>query len=372
MHPLLDKEKQQQAKQYEKEKRILGLIGSIISIGFILLYHFTGFSQGMAFYSNDVSIILVVIFYLLVFLFLSTLLGLPLGYYSGYIHEKKWEFSNHTPKTWFADEIKSFVIGLFLFPLLLGLLLWIMAFSPDYWWLIAGSTMALIGIIFATLFPVLILPLFNKYYPIDNEELTSRLEIILNKVGLKPSGFFVEDMSKQTKKENAFLAGLGSTRRVVLGDNLLAQMTVPEIESVIAHEVGHYKYKHIWKNIGIGAIQQIVMFYILHQIMIVVFPHFLESTRWNLALFPIFSLIFSVLSGIAFSPLNMALSRYFERQADRTSLELTNNKIDFQKAMAGLANRNLSNAYPSKWIKMFFYSHPPIGERLKFAETFED
>ena len=203
MHPFLDKNKQIKAKQYEKEKRLLGLAGSIISLIFILCYHFTGFSEKVAFYATDTPIILVVLLYLIVFQLLSALIGLPLGFYSGYLHEKRWGFSNHTPKTWLRDEIKSFIIGLILFPLLLGLLLWTMALSPQYWWLIAGLSMALIGVIFATLFPVLILPLFNKYEPIEDKELTSRLEKILNKVGLKPGGFFVEDMSKQTKKENA-------------------------------------------------------------------------------------------------------------------------------------------------------------------------
>ncbi len=370
MHPLLDQEKQQEARQYEKEKRLLGLIGSVISFLFLIVFYISGLSEWFAFRFPDSHVSLAVLIYTIGFILLSTVVGFPLSYFSGFVHEKKWGFSNHTFTSWIWDETKSLLLSLVLFPLLLGLLLWIMTSFPQTWWLVAGSSMAVIGAIFATLFPVMILPLFNDYTPIDNEELTSRLETILEKVGLKAGGFFVEDMSRQTKKENAFLAGMGKTRRVVLGDNLMDHMSIPEIESVIAHEVGHYRYGHIWKNIFMGTIQQIILFFALHLVMNAMFPSFLDSTRWNLTTLPVFFLMFGVFNGLFFSPLNMAISRYFERQADRTSLELIENKEHFISAMAGLANRNLSNAYPSRWIRIFFYSHPPIWERLEFGEKY--
>ncbi len=370
IHPLLDAEKQNQARQYEKEKRILGLIGSGISLVFLLTFYYSGFSYRLA-NLNDQSVLRTFIIYIFVFQTLATIVGLPLTYIQSYIHEHRWNFSNYTHKTWALDQLKSFLVSLILMPLLIGLLYWVMARYPDYWWLIAGLGIAVVGVIFATLFPVLILPIFNKYDPIDDEELTSRLTQILQKAGLKPGGFFKQDMSRQTKKENAFLAGLGKTRRVVLADNLLDNMTVPEIESVIAHEVGHYRHAHIWKNIALGTIQQLIVFWILDWFMRANFPHFLESVRWNLTLFPILALTMGFISGFLFGPLNLTLSRFFERQADRIALELIPGPAAFKSAMAGLANRNLSNAYPSRWIKWLYYSHPPIGERLAFAESFE-
>jgi len=368
IHPLLDANKQQQAKKYEKEKRLIGLCGSIVSFAFILVFYFSGFSHSLA--NLNISFIWTFLFYLVVFLFLTTIIGLPLGYYSGYIHEHKWGFSNYTPKTWAIDQLKSFVVSLALLPLLLGLLFWVFAEFPGKWWLVAGLVTALVSIVFATLFPVVILPIFNKYDPIEDEKLTSQLSEILNKAGLRPSGFFKQDMSRQTKKENAFLAGMGKTRRVVIADNLLMHMSPPEITSVIAHEVGHYRFAHLPKNIVIGTIQQLITFYLLNIIMKTLFPEFLTSNTANLALFPIFGLIMGLLSGLLFGPLNNLLSRFFERQADQTSLELFPDKDAFQKAMAGLANRNLSNAYPEWWVKLLYYSHPPIGERLAFAENY--
>jgi len=368
IHPLLDANKQQQAKKYEKENRLIGLCGSFLSFAFILVFYFSGFSHSLA--NLNISFIWAFLFYLVVFLFLTTIIGLPLGYYSGYIHEHKWGFSNYTPKTWAIDQLKSFVVSLVLLPLLLGLLFWVFAEFPDTWWLVAGIATTLVSIVFVTLFPVVILPIFNKYDPIEDEKLTSQLSEILNKAGLRSSGFFKQDMSRQTKKENAFLAGMGKTRRVVIADNLLTHMSLPEITSVIAQEVGHYRFSHLPKNIVIGTIQQLITFYLLNIIMKTLFPEFLTSNTANLALFPIFGLIMGLLSGLLFGPLNNLLSRFFERQADQTSLELFPDKDAFQKAMAGLANRNLSNAYPEWWVKLLYYSHPPIGERLAFAENY--
>jgi len=368
IHPLLDAEKQRQARRYEKENRYLGLAGTCLSLLLLLGFYYSGLSSWAANLIFDESFFLAFIIYGAIFLSILMLLSLPLSFYSDYVHEHKWGFSNQTVKTWLWDQVKSFLVGLPIFYIMLGLLLGIMNRFPQYWWLIAGVAMAVVSVIFATLFPIVILPIFNKYIPIEDEALTGALEKILAKGGLKSGGFFKEDMSRQTKKENAFLAGLGKTRRVVLGDNLMDNMNVEEIESIIAHEVGHYKFRHIWKNILIGLFQQILVFFLLHQIMQRAFPDFLSSLRDNLALLPILAIVIGFLSGFLFGPLGNAISRRFERQSDAYTLESISDKKNFQTALAGLANRNLSNAYPPWWVKFLYYSHPPIGERLDMAD----
>jgi len=370
IHPLLNKEKQQQAKRYEKEKRLLGLVNMVILVIILLGFYFSGLSAWLANLHIGNSIIWTFLLYVASFQTILILFGLPLNFYNSYIHEHKWNFSNHTIKSWLWDQVKSFLLGLILMFIMLGLLFWIMALFPQNWWLIAGLVFALVSVIFATLFPVVILPVFNKYTPIQNKELTDALEKLLSETGLKSSGFFKEDMSRQTKKENAFLAGLGKTRRVVLGDNLMANMSIQEIESIIAHEVGHYKNKHIWKNTVIGTLQGLVVFYILNWAMRSIFPKFLSSTVWNLTFFPVFVIFMGCILGFLFGPFSNALSRFFEKQADRCALDTIQDKKAFMTAIAGLADRNLSNAYPAWWIKLLYYSHPPIGERLTMAENF--
>ncbi len=371
IHPLLDKEKQLQAKRYEKEKRLLGLAGMALSLVILLGFYFSGLSAWLANLNIGNSIILTFILYVLAFQIILVFFGLPLSFYSSYIHEHKWNFSNHTVKSWLWEQTKGFFVGFILMLILLGLLFWIMAVYPQNWWLSAGLAFALVSVIMATIFPVVILPIFNKYTPVENKELTDTLERILSQGGLRSSGFFKEDMSKQTKKENAFLAGLGKTRRVVLGDNLMENMLVPEIESIIAHEVGHYKNKHIWKNIVIGTLEGVVAFFILNLVMRSMFTQFLSSTSWNLSLFPVFVILAGGISIFLFSPFSNAISRYFEKKADRYALESIQDKKAFMTAMAGLADRNLSNAYPEWWVKLLYYSHPPVGERLAMAESYK-
>ena len=369
IHPLLDKEKQLQAKRYEKEKRLLGLASMALSLVILLGFYFSRLSAWLANINIGNSIIWTFILYVLAFQMILVFFGFPLSFYSSYIHEHKWNFSNHTVKSWLWEQIKGFLVGLILMLILLGLLFWIMALYPQSWWLIAGLAFAFVSVIMATIFPVVILPIFNKYTPVENKELTDTLERILSEGGLRSSGFFKEDMSRQTKKENAFLAGLGKTRRVVLGDNLMENMSVPEIESIIAHEVGHYKNKHIWKNLVIGTLEGVIAFFILNLAMRSVYAQFLSSTSWNLTLFPVFVIMAGGISVFLFSPFSNALSRYFEKKADRYALENIQDKKTFMTAMAGLADRNLSNAYPEWWVKLLYYSHPPVGERLAMAEN---
>jgi len=368
MHPFLDESVQKKARAYEREKRVFGLLKMFALVIIILAFYFSGLSHKLAYMYPDSSIILTFIIYVFCFQASIFLLTLPLDYLSSYSHEHKWDFSNHTVKSWLIEQGKSFLVGLIVMWVVLSLLFFIMAEFPRFWWLIAGLASALVSAVFSTLFPILVFPIFNKYTPIRNKVLIDALEKILSKEGLKSSGFFMEDMSRNTKKENAFLAGLGKTRRVVLGDNLVNNMSVPEIVSVMAHEVGHYKYKHIWKFIMMGTFQQIIVFFLLDRIMRFLFIDFLSGVRANLALFPFFVLILGIISTLLFSPAGNAISRYFEKQADQYALKNIQDKSSFSHAIAGLANRNLINAYPEKWMKYLFYSHPPVGERLEMVK----
>lgn len=372
LHALLDPEKQQLARQYEKEKRILGIAGLLWSFIILAVFYFSGLSEKIATMFPDGNLLWTFLAYGAFFLSALTLLSLPLSYISGYHHEHRWNFSNLTKKAWIWEQFKAYLVSLIFLYMVLALLLWVMDRFSNSWWLSAALVLAGVSVIFATLFPVLVLPLFNKYTPIEEEQLTGALENILIRGGLKSSGFFEQDMSRQTKKENAFLAGLGKTRRIVLADNLLHNMRIPEIESIIAHEVGHYRHAHIWKNISFGILQQILVFFLVHEIAQRALPGFLDSPRANLALLPMLGVLIGIISGLLFGPLGQALSRQFEREADAYAHRSVSDIKNFQTALAGLADRNLSNAYPSWWVKLLYYSHPPIGERLKMADDFRD
>jgi STE24 endopeptidase len=368
MHPLLDKEKQKQAKAYEKKKRITGLVSTVVSLLFALTFYFSGLSRWLAFYHEEWKFIWVLTFYLFVFMIMYFIVEFPVNYYSGFVLEHAWGFSNQKFTQWMVEQGKSLAVSFILTAILLGGFIWVMTVFPRYWWLMAGLLTSFFSVVMATLLPVVILPIFNTYTPIEDKELKKSLEDILSKEGLKSRGFFREDMSRQTKKENAFLAGMGKTRRVVLGDNLLKKMSRQEIASIMAHEVGHYKYNHIWKFILIGTAQYLIVFFVTHEILQWLVPAFPGGLRMNLAIFPIIAVLAGFFSTLFFGPLIHALSRHFERQADRYAVKNIPDRKAFVTAMAGLANRNLANAYPNRWIKFFYYSHPPVGERLETAE----
>ena len=367
IHPLLDPKRQEMARRYERQKRLIGLAGSAVSLAALLVFYFSGLSGDLARLMAGRSIVPVFLVYTAVFLAWMTVAGLPLGFYGGYVHEHKWDFSTQKVGGWLADQAKSFAVGLVMAWLVLALLLWIMARFPLWWWLVAGLAMALVGVVMATLFPVVIAPIFHRYTPIEDGELTAALREILAREGLKSGGFFKEDMSRRTRKENAFLAGLGKTRRVVLGDNLIAHMSVPEIVSVIGHEVGHYRYRHIWKGVAAGTLQQLAVFFLLNVVMGALFPGFPGSAREVLTVLPVMLIIGGAASGFVLGPLGNALSRHFEKQADLYAIGHIEDTRAFATALAGLADRNLGNAYPARWVKVLYYTHPPIGERLSYV-----
>lgn len=368
IHSLLNRKLQIKAKKYESEKRFVGFIENIISLIFIIIFYFY-FSKPLTEILPNNSILKFVT-YILIFMIWFFPLEILFNFLSSYKIEHKYNFSNQNIKSWLWDYFKGFFVQLILTPILLGLLFLLFHFTPEYWWLYGAILMIFVSTILATIFPIVILPIFNKYTPIKDEKLTSRLSKILKMENIKIKGFFKEDMSKQTKKENAFLAGMGKTKRVVLGDNILEKMNVDELETIIAHEVGHYKHKHMLKNIFIGSIFQLLLFFIINIFLRKYFPDFLTSLDANLTTLPIFILSFSFLNTIFISPIVNFLSRHFENQADNYSFSHSQNTRAFITAMAGLANRNLSNAYPTSLIKIFYYSHPPVGERLDNAESY--
>jgi STE24 endopeptidase len=372
IHPLLDPEKQERARRYEREKRWLGLMGSAVSLAGLAIFYFSGLSQRLAHLWSGEPVVWPFLVYTAAFLAWMTILGLPLGFYGGYVHEHKWGFSTQRLTGWISDQAKSFGVGLFMAWLVLALLLWVIARYPAVWWLIAALVMALVSVVMATLYPVVIAPIFHRYTPIEDRALTDALAAILAREGLKSGGFFQEDMSRRTRKENAFLAGLGRTRRVVLGDNLVKHMTVPEIVAVIGHEVGHYRLRHIWKGVAAGTVEQLAVFGLLSVVMKALFPGFPGSARDVMTVLPVMLIIGGTASGFVIGPVTNALSRHFEKQADLYAVRRVEDGRAFAAALAGLANRNLANAYPAWWVKILYYSHPPIGERLAYLSLSGD
>ena len=231
----------------------------------------------------------------------------------------------------------------------------------------------LIGqVVIANLAPLLIMPLFNKFVPLGEEhaELAERLMKLAQKSNTKVQGVFKFDMSRRTKAANAALTGIGNTRRIILGDTLIDEFTPDEIETVLAHELGHQVHRDIPLLIGFGTITTLVGFYLVSLALAWSVGVFHFTGPADIAALPAFGLVLGAY-GLLMSPLENAFSRWRERLADEYALQVTGKAEAFASAFTRLANQNLSEVDPEKWVVFMFYDHPPLSERIKMIETFK-
>jgi STE24 endopeptidase len=296
---------------------------------------------------------------------------LPLSYYSGFVLPHRFDLSNQTLKGWIGDQVKSILIGAVLGGFLLEVVYAILRVSPDLWWLWVAIFMLLFNVLLANLGPVLLFPIFYKFAPLGDEhaDLVERLLQLAERAGARVRGVYRFDMSRRTKAANAALAGLGNTRRILLGDTLLNEFTHDEIETVMAHELGH----HVHKDIPVG---------ILVESALTLVGAYLASLglRWgavafgfagpaDIAALPVFALVMGAY-GFVTMPLGNAYSRWRERRADEYALQATSKGEAYAAALVRLANQNLADADPEPWVEFLLYSHPALGKRIEMARSF--
>jgi STE24 endopeptidase len=233
----------------------------------------------------------------------------------------------------------------------------------DLWWLVFASAMFLISVVLSQIFPILIMPIFYKIVPLQDEELKTRITKLAKGVGITVQNVFSFDMSKNTKKANAAFTGLGKTKRIILGDTLLNDYTKDEIETVIAHELGHYKHKHIIKNLIFGTVSSFLTFFVLSIIYKNSLIWFDFESITQIAALPLLSL-WAMIIGLIQSPIGNILSRKYEYEADRYAIESTRKPDSFIKTLNKLTDQNLGDREPHPFVEWFFYSHPSIKNRI--------
>jgi len=306
--------------------------------------------------------------YFTLFSLLFLIFDLPLSFYSGFIVESRFSLTNHTVKTWIWDMAKRSVLSFAIASLLIQIFYALIRQFPSDWWWISWAFYLGFTLFFSKILPLWIIPLFYKYGPIENEGLKERIRRLGEANGLHIQNFFSLNFSRTTKKANAMFTGLGRSKRVVLADTLLENFSEPEIETVLAHEIGHFKKKHILKGIIRGSLVSFCLFYVCFR--------FLEARVLATGLgpadpvfFPELALLlwgFSVLSG----PVTNWISRRHEREADAFALEVTGQREAFISAFEKLARQNLADPEPNPWIERLLYSHPSISKRIRFAKEF--
>jgi STE24 endopeptidase len=370
----LDPERQKQAKEYARIRRRLWLVDTVFGAAYALLWLFAGWATALREWLSsftDNQWILVALF-VAIFGGIYSILSLPLSYYSGFVLPHRFGQSNQTLRDWLIDQIKGLAIGAPLGLILLELLYLALRATGGLWWLWAAVGMLIFTVLLSNLAPVLIMPIFNKYVPLGEEhkELAARLLDLARRANTKVKGVFKFDMSKRTKAANAALTGIGNTRRIVLGDTLINEFSTDEIETVLAHELGHHVHKDIPFLIAFGTLSTTLSLYLASLALNWAIDYFGFTGPADIAAFPALALIFGAY-GLISMPIDNAVSRWRERMADDYALEVTGKREAFASAFTRLANQNLGEVDPEKWVVFLFYSHPPLGERIAKANRWK-
>jgi STE24 endopeptidase len=366
-----DINKEALAKKYSRTNQILSVAETILFFAILLILLLTGLSKHIEkisyeFTSNNY-------FALLIFLAIigtaESIISFPLDFYSGYILEHKYNLSNQTIFKYFLEKLKSLAVGLVIGIPVILIFYFILRNFETNWWIILGLFMFFFSVIMGRIAPVLIFPLFYKFKPIENESIKNRILGLCNRTGIHIKGIFVFDMSKNTKKANAAFTGLGKSKRIILGDTLIEKFNEEEIESVFAHEVGHYKKRHIYKLMFLSTVLTFAGLFITSVLYKYSLSGFGFNYIYDISALPLLTLFLS-LYGLITTPISNIFSRKYEWEADAFALETTGNNGAFISAMEKLAEQNLADKVPNKIIEFLFHSHPSLQKRIEFARNY--
>jgi STE24 endopeptidase len=301
---------------------------------------------------------------------LNELFTMPLGYYSGFLLERRYGLSRQAIGAWLVDQLKGMAIGFVLGAAAANVLYALIARFGDAWWLPAGLAFAAMIVGLANLAPVIVLPLFYSVKPLSRDELRQRLLALADRAGARVLGAYEWGLGSKTSRANAALTGIGHSRRILVSDTMLSQYSDEEIEVVLAHELAHHVHGDIWKGIALETVLVMAGFYCASRVLEIVGPIAGLYGPDDVAGLPILLIAAGAVS-LVMLPLARAMSRAYERRADRFALTMTRNAPAFVSVMKRLAAQNLAEEEPSRLVQWLFYSHPPIRERIAAAHAFD-
>jgi STE24 endopeptidase len=349
------------ARRYHRPKHVRGVIGTVLSLAFLVVLAFTDAGDELA---DGLG---TAVAYVVVVLAGMSLLGLPLRA-MGFAQERKWGFAKQTWAGWFGDWLKGALVGLVITG---GLLVGFLALAdamPDTWVWVAAPVAAVVVFVLSFLAPVVFEPLFNKFTPLADAELADSLRALSHEAGVPVRDVLVADASRRTTKENAYVSGLGATRRVVIYDTLLARDSAQEVRLVVAHELGHRRDGHVLKGTLSAALGAVAVAFLVWGLLRS--QGVLDAIHATGPADPVvvpFVLLVAAAAGLVTDPLGMVVSRRWERAADRASIELVGDRRGFAEMERNLSISNLSELAPSRFTYVFSFSHPAPAERIAAA-----
>lgn len=375
METNLDRQRQEKAKEYARIRRRLMAVDLLWNGFYAAWWLASGWAlvlkQYLLSYTDNIWVLVGA--FAIVYGGMSFVLTLPLSFYSGFLLPHRYGMSNQARKDWVIDRLKGIAVGAPIGLIVLEVIYAVLRAYPNSWWLWAAGFMLLFKMVLANLFPTLIAPIFNKYTPLDDEhnDLSQRLMRLAEQANTRVEGVYKFDMSRRTKAANAALTGLGSSRRIILGDTLIDEFTDDEIETVLAHELGHHANKDIPISILVNSLVTLIGFYLASQVMRYGVQFFGFESSADIAALPLFGLVLG-LYGLITMPLGNAYSRWRERHADQYALAATGNGQAYASALRRLTHQNLADADPEPWVEFLLYSHPAPNKRIGLAEAFDE
>lgn len=367
----LNPRRQRLAKEYARTQRRLGLIETLLSAAYIGVWLATGLAVALGSYLAGLQNWLRIAALGAAIVAPLYVVTLPLAFYRSYKLPHKYEQGNQTVRDWWMDQLKALLISMLLGGFVLELLYWLLAWQPLTWWLWLGAALLLFNVLLTNLAPLVIVPIFFKLQPLGAEfgHLQQRLLALAAHAKARVRGVYTLNLSSRTKGANAALMGLGNTRRIVLGDTLLQEFTADEIETVMAHELGHHVNRDIPSGIVISSVLMLGGLYLAHlalQAGTQRLGYLDPADPITLPLLAAVLGIYQLLTG----PLENAYSRWRERRADVYALQATANGSAYASALTRLANQNLSEVDPPLLVEALLYSHPALKSRIALALAF--
>jgi len=363
----IDREKLKKIRTYTIDSANFGILSTLASQVFFLLLLVSGFLPWLAQTIQQPGwsgIVQGLVFFAALSLPVN-LFQIPFDLYDTFIIENRYGFNTKTLRLWIADLLKGLVLSALLGGILLGLFLSLATHGGKHWWLWAWVFVGAFELLMMWMYPVILAPLFNKFVPVENPELVRRIEALMQKAGLRSKGVFKMDASRRSRHTNAYFTGLGRSKRIVLFDTLMDSHTPEEIEAVLAHEIGHWKKKHILKQLILVEVLSLAGFYLLSRLLPWPFVYQTFGFQGPILYAGLF-LIGALFSPLGFfaHPLEAALSRRMEREADDYAVASIPSAEPLANAFKRLAADNLSNLTPHPIYAWFYYSHPPLAKRI--------
>lgn len=357
------------ATRYHRLRRRTSLLSTASGAALLILLVTSGASsivRDIAMALAGRSFVLVTLAYVVMLALLSELVQLPFAYYQEVTLERRYELSTQTVSRWWRDHFKASAIGLLFGGIAALLVMWLLRAAPASWWIIGAACFIVAMVVLAQLAPVLLMPLFFEFKPLERPELVARLLALAERAGAPVLGVFEWRLGDRTRKANAALMGIGRTRRIILSDTLLAGHSDDEIEVILAHELAHHVHHDIWSGLAVEAALIVAGFFAADVLLATLWAPLGLTGKDDVAALPLLLLVGGGLS-VLVMPLFNAFSRAHERRADRYALDMTRNAPAFVSAMKRLGVQNLAEEEPSPIVELLFHSHPSISARVAAA-----